>query len=269
MVVKSSAHVYLWQKKGHSKRSALDITAFLSQHTKTSDSYSLSVLIRDTMEEPHIYEMVGIPSYTTTDNPSYATTDCLQVKASTSANKKSHSAVDKRASRVNKFAVLAVIALLFIAMLASSGIAVALLTYFNTGASASDVQAQITQLTQDFDITKVRQNNQLQKTIVADMNVQAQVSELAQVTQVTQDQLTETMMKINATRDIPGKPRQFNFCALMTAHFRTTRTQGPEGRYWIQGGSRFTRTEWKYWADRSARTKRTLWATREQGNERI
>ena len=119
------------------------------------------------MEEPHIYEMVGIP---TTDNPSYATTDCLQVKASTSASKKSHSAVDKKASRVNKFAVLAVIALLFVALLAFSSIAVALLTYFNTGASdiaASDVQAQISQLIQDFDITKVRQNYQLQKTIVA------------------------------------------------------------------------------------------------------
>ena len=124
------------------------------------------------MEEPHIYEMVGIPSYATTDNPSYATTDCLQVKASNSAAMKSHSMVDKKASRVNKFAVLAVIALLFVALLASSSMAFALTTYFNTRASdiaVADLQAQITQLTQDFDITTVRQNNELQKNVVADM----------------------------------------------------------------------------------------------------
>lgn len=101
------------------------------------------------MEEPHIYEMIG--------NPSYATT---QVKASTSTATK-----PKKTSRVNKLAVVAVIVLIFVVMLAAGSIAIAFMAYFNTRTdiTVADMQAQITQLTQDFDITKVR-NNQLTAT---------------------------------------------------------------------------------------------------------
>ena len=98
------------------------------------------------MEEPHNYEMVG--------NPSYAARESLQVKPSnTSAMKqKLNSTVDEKTSKLSKLAVATLIALFFVAMLAVSSIVIALTTYFNMRV---DMEARITQLTQDFNTTKV------------------------------------------------------------------------------------------------------------------
>ena len=65
---------------------------------------------------------------------------------------KLNSTVDEKISKLNKLAVAALIALFFVAMLAVSSIAIALTTYFNMRA---DMEARITQLTQDFNTTKV------------------------------------------------------------------------------------------------------------------
>ena len=95
------------------------------------------------MEEPHNYEMVG--------NPSYAARESLQVKPSnTSAVKqKLNTTVDEKTSKLNKLAVATLIALFFVAMLAVSSIAIALTNM------RADMEARITQLTQDFNTTKV------------------------------------------------------------------------------------------------------------------
>ena len=106
------------------------------------------------MSEPHTYDLIDNPSY-------YAARERLQVIPSASAPiRKPNSIVDKKISKLNKLTVAVVIALFSVAVLAAGSTAIALVTYFNM--RAADMEAHITQLSQEVNTTKVRQSNQLQ-----------------------------------------------------------------------------------------------------------
>lgn len=114
------------------------------------------------MEGPHTYEMVDNPSYTVTssrsqlDKEEYSTHKEAVEPNSTSVNKPDM-AVAKTPSKVKKLTIATLIAVCVVVVLAAISIIVALVAYFNTNDQDSrftDMQDQITKLTQDLSTTQ-------------------------------------------------------------------------------------------------------------------